>query len=379
MSDNLSTVSKLFLLSIFTLAFISLSVYLFPAAERQTVTTQAPPETRIIEAPFALSASLPAGNKPTDNADATSAAEAYEIFLQTGNARFLELAEKLIADAAKPEQPDRQSWLLRARIMQAKHQFAAAAADLENYLKTYPNDAYASLLAADAWRRAGQLDTAQKHCLSLAINGRTVESKLCLAEVMLSKADYQKASVLIESLWPVLSEMPDTIKRWCIVVKSDLLQLQGQSEQALALWNNIEDWQQLPYAYKLTLADLLISQSKPEQVLDLLNNERPALATLLRQYRAAALSHNTDNPFADLLQRKAYIVNHAPDKDLHLYERALYASWFDNDPQTALSLALQNWQTQKSYEDAQLVIQLAEKGGQTSAIKVITDWREQWQ
>ena len=77
-----------------------------------------------------------------------------------------------------------------------------------------------------------------------------------------------------------------------------------------------------------------------------------------------------------MLQRRLAIAARTSAADLHLREQALYALWLENDAAKSLQLAMRNWEMQKGWEDADLVLRIAGELHRDDAIRRIREWQQ---
>jgi hypothetical protein len=61
-----------------------------------------------------------------------------------------------------------------------------------------------------------------------------------------------------------------------------------------------------------------------------------------------------------------------------LREQALHDLLIEEDADTALALAGENWTWQKGPEDAALLVQAARAAGRPDAARAVEDWRKQF-
>lgn len=376
-----ATKTRFLLASILTIAVVTTAMVYRPQGASSDYLYQADPQLVIGEIPLTFQSGGDLVDISSEPQLAINAAtNAYDAFVQSGNSRYLDIAQQYLSPWWGHKSPPADAWYLRARILQARHQFQVAAEDLSQLLDSHPRHVAARLLAADSWRRAGNLQRARQSCLALGLAGLTTHAALCAAEVTLSAGDTGRAAALVKPIKSRLTVLNRDERVWATAVIAEVYVANGDSASAVPIWEYLPYWQTLPLGYKLALADLLISQQRYSESQHLLENERPGFAVLLRRAVVAEqLSHEHRDAILEQLQKQQQIVAVSEERKLHLYELALYALWVENDSQQALQLALENWSTQRSYEDAALVLSAAESANDAAAKAIIEQWQRNWQ
>ena len=149
------------------------------------------------------------------------AQEAMRVYKETGHARFYGYAKGALQAWWDEDQPPKEIWLTRARLMQSNHEFKLAANDLQSYLKQYPKDVEALLLLADAWKRMGNVNDARGLCLRIAIAGRTTLAQICALEVRLSSGFYEGAYTTANLLLDKVKQLDPSEQQWAYAVLAE--------------------------------------------------------------------------------------------------------------------------------------------------------------
>lgn len=301
---------------------------------------------------------------------------ALEQFQNTGNARYLAAAKTALRPWWHEAQPVVEIWLTRARILQTEHQFLQAATDLEKLNAGRGQSLEALLLETDAWRRAGRIDKARKACIAIAFNQRLDLASYCTAEILLAIGDFNRAHQLAKQAAQSKNNMPVNQRIWALAIYADSQVAIGEPEAAAQSWTKIMRTGIAPVSYVIGFADVLLKLERWTEVIKLLDDAVNTDAILLRLVRA--LKKAGDSRYLALqkkLEKRMRIIARSSSADLHLHELALFAFWIEDDPGVALKLALRNWELQKSWEDTELVLQLARLTGDAEVVKLIESWR----
>ncbi len=335
-------------------------------------------EPQLAKLPAFLAAQKLSNAQPNDAEQSSASARlALQMYQSTGNARFLGAAKSSIAPWTDLSQPPEGIWLLRGRILQTEHHFAQAAQDLSHYNRVHSASTEALLLEADAWRRAGETGRSRRACFQLAIHGRTDLATYCAAEVLLTVGQAHTARALVEPVIHAAASLPTAQKNWAMAIYADLLSATDEPDKASTVWAAVTAGGTAPLSYKLAYADVLLSLSQYQSVIDLLRENSSTTAAMLRLAAAATQLEQDDAAVlkASLQQRLARAkLTDAPD--LHLREEALYALWLEGDATESLRLAVRNWELQKGWEDAALVLHVADILNNTATTQRIRSWQQ---
>jgi tetratricopeptide (TPR) repeat protein len=296
----------------------------------------------------------------------------------SGDARFLGYAEGALAPWREAMNLPRSVWLLRGRILQTQHRFADAGADLDRLLAAHGDSAEAMLLAADAWRRAGDIGRARSRCAGLAFAGWPDLARYCAADVLLSLGKTEEADQLLSSGVAVSADMPAEMGQWRLAVAADAAAAAGRVAEARSLFEQALASPGGGVALHVAYADLLLGEGRPQDAIDALSDlpDADADAVLLRRAIAAGrLGLDSFDQLRERLRARFADARAFDTARLHLREQALFELLVEDDPDAALALAEENWMLQKGWEDAALLIQAAAAADRPEAVRPVEDWR----
>lgn len=288
---------------------------------------------------------------------------------RAGDPRELGAAQAALA----PWWPDAQApapvRLLRATILQSRHQFSAALADLDSLVNDAaappPLRAQALLTRASLQQVLGRFDTARSDCDALLQpafaalgEGLRRTAQACVLELQSLAGDARAARRALDALAAGAAADP-----WLALLRAELAERQGDDAAAQALYTAAGADGDV---YTLAAhADWLLDRRREREALAVLDRG-PAQADALLLRRAIAWQRLGDGraeaAAADLRTRFAAIRlrGDAP----HLREEARLALEIDRDPVRALTLARQQWALQKEPADAVLLLRTARAAGQ---------------
>lgn len=295
-----------------------------------------------------------------------------------GNSRFLGTAKSALAPWWTDPEPPLDIWLTRARITQTKHDFKAAAKDLSLLNRKHRGKVGALLLESDTWRRAGLIVPAKTACISVAFTGRPDLTRFCTVEILLSQGDFSQAGKLMQNTMKSTLNLPAPQQTWARSIYADTLLANGQLDAAAEIWASVIQTGTAMLTHRLAYADVLITQSRWQQVYDLLIKDIDNTAALLRLTVAARQIDESEYPkLRDRLASRLKTAATTKQANLYLRERALFSLWIEQDSSQALDYALRNWGYQKGWEDSELVLHIAKINGNKAAIRQIEQWRAQ--
>ncbi|MGH8193822.1 MAG: tetratricopeptide repeat protein [Woeseiaceae bacterium] len=304
---------------------------------------------------------------------------ALQYLARTGDARFLGYADGALRYWQAERRPPQSVWLLRARILQSEHRFRAAADELLRMQKVHGASVEGMLLAADALRRAGDVNTAKSLCFRLGLTGHELLARYCAADVLLSLGQAEQAFNTVAAASVPFQNRDNPILQWALTVKADAAAAAGHVQFAETHYRQAIELPGASIALHVSYADLLLNHSRPEDALQALAALPNADAVLLRRAIAAKrLKRPEAGEFGDELRRRFAEAERFQFDRLHLRERAMFALFVDNDAEAALQYASANWQIQKGFEDAELLVEAARSAGVPDEAQIIDHWRRRF-
>jgi uncharacterized protein (TIGR02996 family) len=263
--------------------------------------------------------------------------------------------------------------VLRARILQAQHDFASAATDLRAALRDAPDTAQALLVLASIDEVSGDLAEAKGACAHLGTLRPGLPAVACAASIgsLSGTADASEAA-LTEALERYqAADLGERI--WAYTILGEIAARRADTAaeryflQALAL--NPRD------VYALTVyADYLLDQGRPAEVLGLLREFKRIDALYLRLALAAQASRDPDFfGYRDEVAARYDAANRQGDT-VHLRDAARFALEIQHDAARALDLAQRNWLTHKTPYDARVLLAAAVACRSPAAARPVIDW-----
>lgn len=273
-------------------------------------------------------------------------------------------------------QPPSEILLLRATILQNRHDFDGALNDLARLLKRQPLNGQAWLTRAVVLSVVGDYQNALKSCRPLPKLMGRLPAAACYASIASLTGQAEQSYRLLQQMLQRYPQAQAVVRNWALTVLAEIAVRLGYNEdaeryfrQALALHRGV---------YLLSVyADFLLDQNRPETVRALLAEETRSDPLLLRLALAEQrLNSPRLSELAQMLDDRIAATRMRGDKP-HLGDSARFYLHVKKQPDTALSLALQNWQQQREPKDTLLLLEAALSAGDEAAIQKIMRWLKQ--
>jgi Tfp pilus assembly protein PilF len=335
----------------------------------QTVASISDPRVRAFGA---LRAAL--NQDPRDVTRAVKLSEAYlDYGRDTGDARYLGRAEAVIAPWLARSPAPIPALLVHATILQSRHYFPEARAQLRAILERDDDNAQAWLTLASVAQVQGDMRAARQACAHLLNSSDPLLPGACLSSLNAVTGNADNAYRVLTALWPQARAEPAAVQSWIQGIWADTAKYLGDDAGAdlhfrLALQLTPED--------NFLLADygdFLLDQKRPQQALDLLKNESQSDTSFLRQvYAEAALG--LPQAVTDTQQMATrFAALETRGTRTYLREQAGFELYLQHHPQRALELAQENWTVQHAPEDMRVFLEAALAAGKPEAARPVLD------
>ena len=343
----------------------------FPAlAQRPPAIVPAGPGVVVEKLPRGYAALMPARATTTPAAPLAQVQQLLATSARTGDFRLAARADAILSRL--PANDKRPAVLgARAYTAQHRHDFAGALRLLDQLVAADPRDGEARLSRAQVQLVQGRLDFAHADCTALL--GIDVDNGLlCAASLDLRRAEYGSAARLLD-LWLGKGRMEDGNRRYALVMRAEAATRAGDgaadSWYRRALRMDTGDVRTLAaYARYLRASgrerevEALLS-SHPDN--DGLQLQRVLAAYRLDPVRAAPLVR---------AQSARYALAHALGTQPEMRDEAEFLLMVRQQPAAALTLALKNFETQRDYEDVDLLQRAAQAADRADALLPLQTW-----
>jgi len=284
--------------------------------------------------------------------------------------RFLGYAEALLAPWLARAAPPPEVLVLHAEILQSRHAFEASLTELDRALAMRPNDAQGWLTRATVLRVLGRFDDAKSSCDHLALSTDAAVAGLCTESLRALSGHLQEAYGAIRSLSPRTTEA----SAWRFSELGEMAARIGD-DAAAEQWfrSGLEGAPQDLYM-RLALADLLLREGRPAEVLELLEGRETIEPALLRLVIAHRRLHDGAGAPLETRLAAAFEVELARGEAIHRREQARYLLDVEGRSAAALDAARENWRVQREPDDALILLRSAAAAGDRRAAAPVLEF-----
>jgi Flp pilus assembly protein TadD len=283
----------------------------------------------------------------------------------SGDLRFLGYAEAVLAPWVRKDPPLPDVLVLQATLQQSRHEFMASLATLDRAIAARPNDPQALLIRATVLRVLGRYAEAGLACEQFS---RLVEARLGA----LCTQSLRGLSGGLESAYSALRQVSP--QGWLNSEKSWLYSELGEMGVRLGRDEDAERWFQrdlnlvpADFYVRAALADLLLRQRRPADALALLEGQESFEPLLLRIAIAQKQLHDPDLELSRARLRAAFAAETQRGEAVHRREQARFLLEVEDQPQSSLAAALENWAMQREPDDVLVLVAAAKAAGNISA------------
>jgi tetratricopeptide (TPR) repeat protein len=275
----------------------------------------------------------------------------------------------------KPPSSRADALVLKATILQNRHDFDAALVNLNSALKLNPRLPQAWLTQAAVYEVRGDYRAAINSCLAVARYANQLTSATCINSALSlsgqAQSSYRQLAATVGN-----QGSPEELT-WAYTVLAELAERLGLSKAAES-WYHLAINQHYRSVYLLSsYADFLLDQQRPDAVINLLKGETQADALLLRLTLAEQMlqSEGFSGHVNQIKDRVA--AAHARGDKVHQGDEARFNLHILKDAKKALALAVNNWVVQKEPRDARILLEAAIAAKQPEAAQPVLRFMEQ--
>ncbi len=283
----------------------------------------------------------------------------------TGDLRYLGYAEAALNPWLTRSPVPPPALVLQATILQSRHSFAAALAELDRALAAGPDNAQAWLTRATVLRVLGRYTESVTSCERLSRIADSAIETLCL-ESLRGLTGHLESAYRSLATMPV-QYLPEAARAWRY---SEL----GEMAERLGLDGAAEHWfadglKVAPddFYMRAAYSDLLLRAGRNTEVLRLLQDYRSMEPMLLRIAIAEKRLGGERESDVVALLANAFTLEERRGDSVHRREQARFFLDVEPRPAQALAAAQQNWTVQREPDDALILIRAARAAGQPQA------------
>jgi hypothetical protein len=257
-------------------------------------------------------------------------------------------------------------------VLQAFHDFKAAAADLDAVLAKSPANAQARLSRAFVRMVTGDTDGAKQDCFSLPSRAGLMAAQICRARIEALTGAEEQAFMRLQRLLNADTSSSEPMHRFALAVMADVALALGRTGEAERYFVEASSAGTREAALLAAHADLLLDADRPAEVLNLLDGKGEADIIMLRQAIAARRLNDPRLAALEAVLDERFAASKASGVRVHLREEARYRLEVKGDDRLALQLARDNWSVQKEPADARLLLECALAVGDKTAAADVT-------
>jgi Tfp pilus assembly protein PilF len=311
-------------------------------------------------------------NDPSSLAAADRLARAYIDFgRELGDAHYAGYAEAVLAPWLGKTPVPATVLVDEATILQYRHQFNEARAQLKLALAQAANNAQAWLTLATIDMVQGDYTSAVHDCSQVAASGGSVLGIACTGNLRSYLGQAQQSRIILTQIAGDAPNLTAPFKAW-------IQGLLAETAERLGDWPAAEEH----YRKALTLtpkdnfllvayADFLLDRNRPQEVLTLLRDSTQSDTAFLRLALAKAALNSPDLPQYTWIMGARFEALAQRGSDYFGREQVRFALYLQHDPQLALDLAQRNWQVQRAPWDARVFLEAATAANQPQAAAAV--------
>lgn len=295
-----------------------------------------------------------------------------------GDPRFLGYAQAVLAPWWADDGARAEIVLIRSQILARRHAFDAALASLDRVLATKPNHPQALLSRAFILQSQGRIADAHTGCRKLERVTRSLATATCLSRMESLGGQSGRAKRRLNQALRQSAQQfrggDRRVRLWALTNLAEIVWRRGELKPAQRLFRDALSLDPRDAYLRDAYADFLLDTGRPEEVRRLFGDNTRSDGHLLRIALAArALNESNAARHVETLASR-FEENRRRGGTLHLREEARFELVLRDRPVTALTLALENWRTQREPADARLVLEASLAAGQPEKSRAVLAW-----
>ncbi len=312
--------------------------------------------------------------EPRSLAAADDLAEAYiEFGRQLGDAHYVGYAEAVLAPWLAQKAPPPSTLILYATILQYRHLFPDARAQLQRALAADRANVQAWLTLATLDMVQGDYPAAARDCAQVT-RGDPIIGIVCSANVQTYTGQAKRAVATLAAIDARPQELSPSIAAW-------VEGLLAEGAERLGDWPTVEAHYRKALGHAphdnfllVAYADFLLDRGRAAEVLPLLADAAQSDTAFLRIVLAQTALKSPDLPRYAWVMAARFEALAQRGEDLFGREQVRFALHAQNDPATALDLARQNWKVQRAPWDVRVFLEAALAARQPAAAAPVLDF-----
>jgi len=315
-----------------------------------------------------------AARAPGDPASAIALATAYiRASRVEGDPRFAGYAQAALARWRQDPEAPTPVLMLRATILQNRHEFDAAIADLDRILKREPRHAQALLTRATVLTVRGRFAEARADCDRLAAVVPAIYATTCTAAIDSVTGNASRAYESLRRTLEGAVRVDGAGRAWAETLLGEIAHRRGDPA-AERHFRAAQDADPRDLYLIGAYSDWLLDQKRADDVIALVGKETRVDALLLRLALAQRAAGRAEAAATIETLRARFEASRARGDSVHQRENARFELALRDDPKSALMLALDNWKLQREPSDLRILAEAAAAAGDSGARDTVRRW-----
>jgi Tfp pilus assembly protein PilF len=297
---------------------------------------------------------------PHELAAAERLADAYiDYSRQIGDAHYAGYAEAVVAPWVTAAAPPAAALVTQATILQYRHQFGDARTFLARAIARDPRNAQAWLTLATLDMVQGDYPAADTDCTKVANDAGVETGVACFGSLRLYTGNAHQGLTLLQQVQTASARGSSAYRAWVEGLIAEGEERLGDWPAAEAHYRNALQSAPEDNFLLVAYADFLLDRGRPREVLALLADHTQSDTAFLRLALAQADLGSAEVRRYTWIMAARFEALRLRGSEYFGREESRFALRLQHDPQTALDLALRNWQVQRAPWDARVVLEAA--------------------
>jgi len=289
---------------------------------------------------------------------------------RSGNERYYGYAEQVVQGAG--DAGNLALKLRRARLLQHKHEFAAAEQVLSEILDSDSHHREGRLMRAQVRLHLHEPQQALADCTALMPFVDLLTSTTCIAQARAAQGDLPRAQALLLRVLDY-QRGEDATRSWAAGVAAEFAVRLGDQGTAERWYRESFDLDPLSHYARITYADWLLSAGRFAEALQVANRG----GSLADRARSVLASRDAGTLDAQRLQL-AWQEADARNERAHLRDRARFELTLLHDPAKAKPDARASFQERNEADDALLLAATAAATHDRESLNAVQAWQQRY-
>ncbi|HEV7821513.1 MAG TPA: hypothetical protein VGO84_10060 [Burkholderiales bacterium] len=298
----------------------------------------------------------------------------FDQALAQGDPRYVGYAQAALKPWWDLPEPPTSVLVMRATLVQYRHDFAAALADLERALARDPENARAWSLRMVIHLVQAEYAAARRDCASFASLVDEVSAAGCTTFI---DGINGRARASLETLDRAVAKARNISpeqKLWLYVRLAEMAWRLNDAKLAEQYFKRARALNVTDGFLLAAYADFLLDYERPQEVISLLKDWTLADPLLLRLALAEQAVNAPEARTHSATLADRYAAARLRGDTTHEQEESRFTLQILRQPEPALQLAQSNWQIQKEPRDARVLLEAAVALRRPAAAQPVIDW-----